>query len=229
MHKVLFSTHFTMFKISAGASAKSCNNAITVHKKDTKTVFWIKMHDIQDELCVKNISYLTIKAIKGIYETNGPKNEQIKRCKRYGKELLDGVTGIYIHENFALSIIMDCRTPTSIEFRSKLGFKQHDLIMTKEQTLLTRIMTIFTHEKILLQHSALNYRFFFYFPKHKLAIEADEKGHKDKDEHRKVYRKPIEKYFGCKFIRINPDEKEFDMYMDIGKINNHINKSSKNL
>ena len=29
---------------------------------------------------------------------------------------------------------MNCRTPTAIELRSKLGFNQYDLIMTEEQS-----------------------------------------------------------------------------------------------
>ena len=69
---------------------------------------------------------LTMKAIKGTYETKSPANEEIKRCKRFGEELLDDLTGIHVHENLALSIIMDCTALKLIEFRSKLGFKQHD-------------------------------------------------------------------------------------------------------
>ena len=44
---------------------------------------------------------------------------------------------------------MHCRvsTPKAIEFRSKLGFKQHDIIMTKEQSILTKIMKVFAKEK----------------------------------------------------------------------------------
>ena len=99
-----------MFKISAKTCATKCINKVTVHKKDNKTVLWIKMHNIQDSLGVKNMSDLTIKAIKGIYGTKRPTNEQIKRCKRYGKELLDTLTGLYIHENLALSLIKDCTT-----------------------------------------------------------------------------------------------------------------------
>ena len=68
------------------------------------------MHNIQDSLGVKNMSDLTIKAIKWIYGTKRPTNEHIKRCKRYGKELLDTLTGLYIHENLALSLIKDCTT-----------------------------------------------------------------------------------------------------------------------
>ena len=43
---------------------------------------------------------------------------------------------------------MDCRTPTAIEFRTKLGFNQNDIIMTKQQSVLTRIMKIFASKKI---------------------------------------------------------------------------------
>ena len=40
-------------------------------------------------------------------------------------------------------------------------------------------------KKLLLQHSALDYRINFYFPKHKSAREVDEKGHTDRDEKNK--------------------------------------------
>ena len=46
-----------------------------------KTVLWIKIHDIRDKLGVKNMSDLSIRAIKGIYEVKSSTNEQIKRCK----------------------------------------------------------------------------------------------------------------------------------------------------
>ena len=50
--------------------------------------------------------------------------------KKYHADL----TGIYILEKLVLFIGMDCRTPTAITFSTKLGFNQHDLIMTKEQS-----------------------------------------------------------------------------------------------
>ena len=40
--------------------------------------------------------------------------------------------GIYFRKDLNLLIIMDCRTTTPVEFRTKLGFKQQDIIMTKE-------------------------------------------------------------------------------------------------
>ena len=46
------------------------------------------MHDIQDNLGVKNMSYLTINTIKGYKKTcktKSPTEEQIKKHIRYGK------------------------------------------------------------------------------------------------------------------------------------------------
>lgn len=53
---------------------------------------------------------------------------------------------------------MVSRTLTAIEVRSKLKFKQHDLIITKELSVLTKIMNLFATEKILMQHSVSSYK-----------------------------------------------------------------------
>ena len=84
---------------------------------------------------------------------------------------------------------MDCRSPTAIGFRSKLGFNQTDLIMTKEQSVLIKVMKVFCSEEILLQHSVLNNRNDLRFPRHKLAIEVDEKVYKDRDKCKEIERK----------------------------------------
>ena len=67
---------------------------------------------------------------------------------------------------------------TAAEFKSKLGFNPYDLILRQKQTVLTQIMKVFANEEILLQHSVLSCRIDLYFPRHKLAIEIDETGHK---------------------------------------------------
>ena len=68
-----------------------------------------------------------------------------------------------------------------------------------------------------------------YFLEHKSAIEVDEKGHTDRDEKKKVNESKvkIKKQLGCKFIRINPDAENYDVFLEIGKIQNHIIKSTK--
>ena len=55
---------------------------------------------------------------------------------------------------------MHCRvsTPKSIEFRSKLGFNQYDITLTKEQSVLKSIMDVFEGENMQYQYSVLDYR-----------------------------------------------------------------------
>ena len=76
---------------------------------------------------------------------------------------------------------MDCRATRAVNFKTKLGFNQHDLIMTQEQSLLSKIVTLFVAEEIILQHNVLGYRNDAYFSKYKLAIEVDEQGHKGRN------------------------------------------------
>ena len=119
--------------------------------------------------------------------------------------MVNGEKFMYAHEDIILPIIMNCRIPTAIECRTKLGFKQNDLIMTKEQLVLTRIMKVFATEKVIQQYFVLGYKIDLYFPKHKLAREVDEKGNKDRDEGNER-QEVIEKKLDCRFIRINSDE-----------------------
>ena len=77
--------------------------------------------------------------------------------------------------------------------------------MTHEQSLLTKIMTVFAAEEIILQYNVLGYRVDAYLPKNKSGIEIDEQGHNDRSIDYEIERqKAIEKEFGCKFIGIDP-------------------------
>ena len=75
---------------------------------------------------------------------------------------------------------MACRTTPAVNFKTRFEFNQHDPIMTQEQSMLSKIVTLFAAEEIILQH-VLDYRIDAYFPKYKLAIEADEQGYYDRD------------------------------------------------
>ena len=64
-----------------------------------------------------------------------------------------------------------------------------------------------------------------YFVKYKLAIEADKQGHNDRDIDYEIERqKAIENKISCEFIRINPSQKDFNIFVEIGKIQNYIVK-----
>ena len=104
-----------MIVINVKAYAENGASTINVVTKGNKLVFWINMHDIQNKLGVTK-SYLTIKQITGIYNTETLTKEQIKKYKRYGKELIADLTGIYIREE-----------------QLNLGFNPYDPIMRKEQ------------------------------------------------------------------------------------------------
>ena len=45
---------------------------------------------------------------------------------------------------------MHCRTTPAVNFKTRLGFNQHDPIMTQEQSILLKIVTLFATEEIIL-------------------------------------------------------------------------------
>ena len=79
------------------------------------------------------------------------------------------------------------------------------------------------------QYSVLGYRIDPYFHKHKLAIEVDELGNPDRNLSNETEReKALEKELDSVFIRINPDEKNLNIFKEINKMHRHIEKSTKN-
>ena len=78
--------------------------------------------------------------------------------------------------------MMDNKTTAVVKFRAKLGIDQHDTILTKENSIGSKIMKVFSDEKIIGQYFVWNERIDLYIPKHKLAIEVDELGHLARDE-----------------------------------------------
>ena len=102
--------------------------------------------------------------------------------------------------------------------------------MSQEQSTLSKIVTLFATKEIILQHNDLDYRIDAYFPKYKLAIEVDKQGHRDRNFDYEIKRqKALEKELGCEFIRINPTKENFNIFVEIGKIQNYIVKSTKKL
>ena len=134
----------------------------------------------------------------------------------------------FLKEGFAIQIITDCRTTPAVNFKARLGFNQNDLIMTQEQSILSKVVTIFAVEEIILQRNVLGCRTDAYFPKYELAIEIDEQGHNDRDIDYEIERqKAIEKELDCEFKRTNPAKENFNIFVKIGKIQNYIAKSTK--
>ena len=106
-----------------------------------------------------------------------------------------------------------------MQSQKKLGFKLHDVINTKEQTIINSIKDTFEGENIQTQYSVLSCRIDLYFHEYKLAIEVDKLGHANRNINNEVEReKTLEKELSCAFIRINPEEKDFNIFKEINKI-----------
>ena len=108
----------------------------------------------------------------------------------------------FLRSDLALKVIMDCRTDESCNLkRNNLGFRLHDVINTKEQTVLKSIKDAFEGEDMQTQYSVLGYRVDLYFHKHKLAIEVDELGHAERNlSHETEREKALEKELDCMLI-----------------------------
>ena len=93
-----------------------------------------------------------------------------------------------IRNDSALKKIMDCRTDESCNLKRNLGFKLHDVINTKEQTVINSIKDAFEGEDMQTQYIVLGYVIDLYFHKHELPIEVDELGHADRNRSNEIER-----------------------------------------
>ena len=188
---------------------------VIIHGVNT---LWLNERHIEEKLVHKSLPAIT--------------NKYDKKCKKHRYELVNEPikqpNRRFLRIDLALKIIIDCRTDESSSVKRNLGFKLHDVINTKEQTVINSIKDAFEGEDMQTQYSVLGYRIDLYFHKYKLAIEVDELGHADKNINNEIKRqKALERELNCVFIRINPDEKDFNIFKEINKIHRHIKKSSK--
>ena len=91
-----------------------------------------------------------------------------------------------LDEELVMKILIDARTTAVVKAKANFRINQHHPILTKEQSICSKILKVFT--EIIEQYFILNERIDFYLPKHKLAVEVDELGHLDRDEEDKIKR-----------------------------------------
>ena len=120
-----------------------------------------------------------------------------------------------------------CRSPTAIKFLCNLGFNQYDITLLKESSVLKSITDTFEEKNMQTEYSVLGYKVLGY---NKLTIKIDERGHKDRNiDHEIKRQKALEKELDCEFIRINPDEENFNISKEKDEIFRHIKESNKKL
>ena len=226
-----------MVDISIETWNKTEVSVINIHENDNINKTLLKLiciSDIAKRWDGKNIYDLIDKEIKRKYKVISMSDltkQQIKKYKIDRSRLIKGSKhSMYVHEDIAITIIMQSRLSDLeiIKFRSDLGFNQINLILKKEQTVLKSIKDAFEGEDMQTQYIVIGYKIDSYFHKHKLAIEVDELGHAVGNINNKIERqRTLQKELNCAFIRINPDEKDFNIFKEINKIYRHITRSKK--
>ena len=96
---------------------------------------------------------------------------------------------IFLSETGALYVLNKCRKPTNKlnTIADILGVKiRKNKWLFIEQESPQNFMDVFKGEEMLTQFNVDGYRIDPYFPRHKLAVECDESGHKDRDIEYKV-------------------------------------------
>ena len=61
-----------------------------------------------------------------------------------------------IDAKLAIKVIKDSRTTVAHKFRTRLGFKQYNVILTKEKLVLPKIMSSFEREKFIWKRKYAN-------------------------------------------------------------------------
>ena len=155
-----------MYKMVAIGKETYENNNMEVIVDGIGTL-WLNEKHIREKLGHKNLPVITKKYDpvykKRRYELADKPNKQPNRT--------------FLRKDLLLKITMDRRTDESCNLKKNLGFRLHDVINTKERTVINSIKDAFEREYMQTQYSVLGYRIDLYFHKHKLAIEVDELEH----------------------------------------------------
>ena len=132
-----------MANITRETYENSCIEVIT----DEFDELWLNERHVQKQLGRKNLPALTNQYPKEYKKQRSELNRSTEQSNRR-----------FIHVKLALKIIMNSRTDDSCKLKRKLGFTQHDVINTKEQTVINAIKNEFEAENMQTQYSVLSFR-----------------------------------------------------------------------
>ena len=155
------------------------------------------------------MSDLVRKEIHDIFNTNNPKKEQVKKYKRSLQEITkDPMYDSkikYVCSDLMEKIIKNCRGVKNCNddidkeekvkqrdnFRILLGFRENDIFLIKGQSVLNLTMDVFEGENMQTQDNVLGYKIDLYFYDYRLAVEIDEKAHKDRNIDHEIERQKV--------------------------------------
>ena len=127
---------------------------------------------IKERLGLKNLRQATLKYL------SDHKNYRYNKLKKTNR--------IFIGKKLAIKVIKDCKATALHKFGARLGFKQYDITLNKEQTILTKMKSSFEGDDMQTQYSLLGYRIDLCFHDNKLAMEIDENGHNERNIAHKI-------------------------------------------
>ena len=183
--------------------------ALEYNKKTLKTVTMIKAHVSSEKLR----SYVAID--QGVCCKH--LNQLAKRFSKYD---------IYINEDGMIELLVGSQKKPAKVLSEYMGIKiiGHKYVRKEASTIHT-IQKVFEGISVKRHLCIGSYRIDLYFSEHKLAIECDEHDHKDRDINYEIYRQMfIKDQLTCKFIRYNPDAKDFTIESVLNKSFQYISK-----
>ena len=145
----------------------------TVQIKDAKH-FWVKMRDVEKGLGLKVLRNLVREEIIDILGVNKRCDKDFREYKRSLQELTgnmhDNMKDKYVQNVIAEEIIKNCRGVKKNKdnsnrsdkeqqrqnFRLLLGFTERDIFLSKEQSMLNKLLEVFLREEMYQQHSVLS-------------------------------------------------------------------------
>ena len=126
---------------------------------------------------------------------------------------------LYISEEGMIELLVGSQQPLAKELAEYMSIKiiGYKYVLKEASTIYT-IQKVFEGISMKRQFSIRSYRINLYFPEHKLPIECDEHDHKDRDINYEIkQQKFIEGQLNCKFIRYNPNAKDFTIESVLNK------------
>ena len=232
--------YYKMVVMTAEKYTNAGAHTITVKNKK---LFWVKMIDVPKGFGFKNMADLVIKEICGIFETKNPTEEQKKKYIKTESEITkkpaDDSKYKYARRDTMEKIIKNCSGVKKCNdcinrmkkgkqrkiFRYLLRFKKYDIMKVIES-----LRDTFEGENIQTHYRVLGCEIDIYIHDHKLAVEIDEKDHQYRGISSEIERqKALEEELGPKFIRINLDKKNFNIFKAQNEIFRHMKDSTKEL
>lgn len=135
----------------------------------------------------------------------------------------------FIHEK-NLDKILSRSTKSNVSKIYKMfGITTQDIVKRIELEIVDKLILFFDELGIKYkhQHSVGKYRIDFYIPSHSLAIEIDEDNHKNRNPVYEIKREQftVDK-IDCRILRFDPYNKNFNIYVLIGKITHLLYEDS---